>query len=179
VAEETAYFHPTPPVTTHDPFAPYPIDIGTPAVPIFLDTQHTLGLSSTPPQGITAMSIVARGDGPNPPSVALPLPAAHSGLGTSNSFLVAFYSTQPAQGTVLFGSGPGCSGRVEVATQEYFPGAKAHAVLVTGNDLPGSVGDVGILPGQTYWYETVTQTASGAQVDNNGDKCYSVIIPRG
>jgi hypothetical protein len=164
-------------VTIHLPFGPYPLDIGTPAASVSFTTQQTLGLSTAPPPGVTALGIVARSDGPNPPAVALALPATQSGPGLSDSFLVAFYSSQPAQGRVLFGSGPGCSGLVEVATQDYFSGAKAHTVLVTGNDLAGTVGDVGILPGQTYWYETVSVTSSGAQVDDNGGKCYSVTMP--
>jgi hypothetical protein len=50
-------------------------------------------------------------------------------------------------------------------------------VLVLGNDLPGTVGDNGIVPGTTYLYETVTMTSVGQEVDNNAGKCYSVTIP--
>jgi hypothetical protein len=41
------------------------------------------------------------------------------------------------------------------------------------------VGDVGITPDVTYWYETVSTSASGTEIDNNGGKCYSVTIPKG
>lgn len=92
-------------------------------------------------------------------------------------FQVSFRGSQPGQGEVLFGSGPGCSGLVEVATQDQGAGTIEHSVAVTGNDLPGSVGDNGIVPGVTYWYETVTITASGQEVDNNGGRCYSVTMP--
>jgi hypothetical protein len=53
----------------------------------------------------------------------------------------------------------------------------SHSVTVRGNDLPGTVGDIGIEPGATYWFETVTATRAGAEVDNNDGKCYSVTIP--
>lgn len=92
-------------------------------------------------------------------------------------FVAGFDSTAPGQGMVLFGSGPGCQGLVEVGTQDIHPGTTTHAVVVTGNDLPGTVGDIGIVPGTTYWYETVTVTSSGMQVDNNNGACYSVTIP--
>lgn len=92
-------------------------------------------------------------------------------------FVVGFDSTQPGQGLVYFGSGPGCSGLVQVATRDIHPGTNAHAVIVTGNDLPGSVGDIGISPGTTYWYQTVTATKAGEQIDNNFGKCYSETMP--
>jgi hypothetical protein len=38
------------------------------------------------------------------------------------------------------------------------------------------VGDNGIQPGATYWYEAVTVTKSGTEVENNGGKCYSVTV---
>jgi hypothetical protein len=50
-------------------------------------------------------------------------------------------------------------------------------VKVTGNDLPGTVGDIGITPGATYWFETVTSTRFGTEVDNNEGKCYAVTVP--
>jgi hypothetical protein len=71
----------------------------------------------------------------------------------------------------------GGQGLVEVATRDLNPGSTHHAVVVTGNDLPGTVGDIGITPGATYWYETVTLTSSGPEIDNNGGKCYRVTIP--
>lgn len=97
--------------------------------------------------------------------------------GTSSSFTVGFESTQPGQGEVYFGSGPGCSGLVEVATQDQGAGSTDHTVRVAGNDLPGSVGDNGIVTGATYYYELVTFTSSGTQIDNNGGNCYQVTIP--
>lgn len=91
-------------------------------------------------------------------------------------FEVDFRSSLPGQGEVLFGSGPGCSGLVSVATGDQGAGATEHQLWVSGNDLAGTVGNVGIAPG-TYWYEVVTLTASGQEVDNNGGACYSVTIP--
>jgi hypothetical protein len=99
------------------------------------------------------------------------------GAGSSASFLVPFASKVPGQGEVLFGSGPGCLGLVETATQDQGAGTTSHMVQVRGNDLPGTVGDNGIMPGVTYWYEAVTVTKSGLETDNNGGKCYSVTIP--
>lgn len=95
--------------------------------------------------------------------------------GVTARFTVTFTSTSPGQGEVYFGTS--CNGLVEVSTRDQHPGTRQHAVVVSGNDLPGSVGDNGILPGTTYYFETVTITASGSTVDNNGGKCYSVTIP--
>jgi phospholipase C len=92
-------------------------------------------------------------------------------------FEVTFSSAAPGQGIVYFGSGPGCRGLVEVATRDAGAGTTNHRVLVVGNDLPGTVGDNGIVPGTTYWYEVVTSTRSGTEIDNNGGQCYSVAIP--
>jgi hypothetical protein len=92
-------------------------------------------------------------------------------------FRVSFNSSTPGQGEVLFGSGPGCNGLVMVATQDQGAGTTEHRIFVTGNDLPGSVGNIGITPGATYSYEVVTVTPSGPQIDNNGGRCYSVTIP--
>jgi hypothetical protein len=100
-----------------------------------------------------------------------------STTGTSASFTAWFDSAAPGRGMVLFGSGPGCSGLVETATQDQGAGTPSHMVEVQGNDLPGTVGDNGIQPGVTYWYEVVTVTKSGTEVDNNGGKCYSVTVP--
>lgn len=80
--------------------------------------------------------------------VAIPQ-VIHSGPGMSASFYVAFVSKNPGVGMVLFGSGPGCSGLVETGTRDQGAGTTNHTVLVTGNDLPGSIGDVGIQPGVT------------------------------
>jgi hypothetical protein len=75
---------------------------------------------------------------------------------------------------VYFGSGPACLGLVEVATQDQKPGTTLHTVTVTGNDLPGTVGDNGIQPSTTYWYETATITRSGEVIDNNNGQCYQI-----
>jgi hypothetical protein len=93
---------------------------------------------------------------------------------TSNSFTVAFVSTAAGEGRVYFGSGPGCQGLVEVATQDRSPGTTTHMVTVSGNDLPGTVGDIGIQPSTTYWYETATTSHSQEEIDNNNGQCYSV-----
>jgi len=98
-------------------------------------------------------------------------------LPDQQGFEVTFTSSQPGQGAVYFGSGPGCLGMVEVATRDAGAGTTYHQVQVQGNDLPGTVGDNGIVPGTTYWYETVTTTTSGTEIDNNGGKCYSVTTP--
>jgi virginiamycin B lyase len=102
---------------------------------------------------------------------------APAGAGSSASFTVSFGSTLPGHGQVNFGSGPGCAGLVEVGTDDLSPGSMQHSVVVTGNDLPGTVGDIGIQPGVTYWYEAVTVTATGTQIDDNSGACYSVTIP--
>jgi hypothetical protein len=91
-------------------------------------------------------------------------------------FTVDYTSTAPGQGEVLFGSGPGCSGLVETALGDHGAGTTHHWFVITGNDLPGTVGDNGITPGATYSYETVTMTKSGQEIDNNGGKCYTVTI---
>jgi hypothetical protein len=90
-------------------------------------------------------------------------------------FQVDFRSNTPGQGWVMFG--PSCSSLVEVATQDQGAGTIQHTIFVSGNDLPSTVGSNGIVPGATYWYATVTLTASGAAVDNNGGACYSITIP--
>lgn len=97
--------------------------------------------------------------------------------GTSASFVVAFTSSSPGQSMVLFGSVPGCSGLVEVGTADTGAGTHSHNLVVTGNDLPGTIGDIGIQPGATYSFEVVTVTAAGVVVDDNGGNCYSVTIP--
>ena len=104
------------------------------------------------------------------PQMGTPLP-------DQGAFEVVFTSSTAGQGMVYFGSGPGCSGLVEVATRDAGAGTTSHRVLVQGNDLPGTVGDNGIVPGSTYWYETVTMSKTGAEIDSNAGKCYPVTIP--
>jgi len=96
----------------------------------------------------------------------------------TQGFEVSFTSVRPGQGWVYFGSGPGCSGLVEVASRDLGSGTTTHTVLVTGNDMPGTVGNAGITPGATYSYEVVTVSPSGTEVDNNGGQCYTVTIPK-
>lgn len=100
---------------------------------------------------------------------------ARSGPGTSGSFTVSFASSAAGQGEVYFG--PSCSALAEVATRDAGSGTTLHTVVVEGNDLPGTIGDIGILPGATYYFETVTVTPSGMEVDNNDNICYSVRMP--
>lgn len=115
---------------------------------------------------------------PAPTTVAVPSVFTTPGVpGTSASFTVIFPSMAPGQGQVYFGSGPGCFGLVEVATRDVEAGTTHHTVVVTGNDLPGTAGDNGIQPGATYWFEVVTATSSGPEIDNNSGACYSVTIP--
>ncbi len=100
-----------------------------------------------------------------------------AGMSTSASFTVAFNSSAPGQGMIFFAPGTNCSGLVEVATQDTMAGTTAHMVTVTGNDMPGTVGDIGIQPGATYSYEVLAVSPSGTQVDDNKGKCYTVSIP--
>ncbi len=92
----------------------------------------------------------------------------------AHGFFAIGNSTATGSAIVNFGSGPGCNGLVETGTQELQPPGTAHNVYVTGNDLPGTVGNNGVQAGVTYYYELVTLTASGQQVDNNGGACYKV-----
>ncbi|HEX6509442.1 MAG TPA: hypothetical protein VF221_17575 [Chloroflexota bacterium] len=96
---------------------------------------------------------------------------------SSQQFLVTFLSSVPGQGSVYFGTGPGCAGLVQVATQDQSSNTTRHAIVVSGNELPGSVGTNGITPGITYWYETVTMTANGPEINNNNGNCYPVTAP--
>jgi hypothetical protein len=81
---------------------------------------------------------------------------------------------------VFFGTGPGCNGLVEVATRDTGAGTTSHSIVVRGNDLPGTVGDNGLIPGATYWYEMVTMTSSGKLIDNNNGQCYqATVFPSG
>jgi hypothetical protein len=66
----------------------------------------------------------------------------------------------------------------EERTMKLITGTTHHWFVVTGNDLPGTVGDIGITPGTTYWYEVVTMSDSGKEGDDNGGKCYSLAIPK-
>jgi hypothetical protein len=64
-----------------------------------------------------------------------------------------------------------------VATRDLSPGTTAHTVAVTGSDLPGAAGDVGLIPDTTYWYKVLTVTQAGVQIDDNTGRCYSATIP--
>jgi hypothetical protein len=97
--------------------------------------------------------------------------AMASGVGVE----VDFRSLAPGNGEVLFG--PTCSSLVMTATQDYGAGTTEHQVWVNGNQLPGTVGNIGLTPGATYAYEVVTITANGPEVDNNGGNCYTITIP--
>jgi hypothetical protein len=93
-------------------------------------------------------------------------------LSAVGGFAVHFTSKNPGQGMVFFG--PSCNALVEVGTRDATPNTTSHTVFVTGNDLPGTVGDVGITPGTQYFYEAVTVTASGTEIDNNNGNCYTL-----
>jgi sugar lactone lactonase YvrE len=114
---------------------------------------------------------------PGAPLIGVPQITRSSPLALSASFTVSFASTTPGQGEVLFGVGPGCTGLVEVATQDRGAGTTSHTVTVTGNELPGTIGNIGLIPGATYSCELVTVTRSGTEVNNNGGSCYQVTIP--
>jgi hypothetical protein len=91
-------------------------------------------------------------------------------LDQTSGFAVTFYSKNPGQGYVFFG--PSCSALVEIATRDFGAGTTAHTVLVQGNDMPGTVGDIGLSPSVDYRYETVTSTHAGVEIDNNNRNCY-------
>jgi hypothetical protein len=135
--------------------------------------------TSTPSPTPTATSTPAPTATPTPRAISLPVAVPAIGMLDSamGSFTVWFSSTLPGQGEVFFGSGPGCLGLVEVATQDAHPGTAHHEVVVDGNDLPGTVGNNGIVPGVTYWFETVTVTSAGIETDDNGGQCYHVAVP--
>lgn len=97
-------------------------------------------------------------------------------LAQTQGFAVTFYSKNPGQGMVLFG--PSCDALVMTATNDVSAGTTTHTVLVTGNDLPGSVGNNGLVPLGVYYYEVMTVTAQGTETDNNGGKCYQVTITK-
>lgn len=97
---------------------------------------------------------------------------------SSNAFQVTFVSKQPGQGRVMFGPGPGCLALVEVGTRDAGSGTTRHSVLVSGNDSPGTVGNIGLSPGARYFFQVATVTSSGTEIDNNHGKCYTVTIPR-
>lgn len=146
-----------------------------------------LDFTSTDGQGITAfggtfrlmptMGSPVEGSPTERSVVAIPQLTPYA-TGMSASFIVAFTSKNPGQSTVLFGSGPGCNGLVETATNDTGAGTSDHSVIVAGNDLPGTIGDNGIQVGATYSFEVVTLTGSGRAIDDNGGKCYTVTIPR-
>jgi phosphatidylinositol-3-phosphatase len=91
-------------------------------------------------------------------------------LAMTQGIAVTFTSLDPGQGEVLFG--PSCDALVEVGTNDLGAGTTTHTVLVTGNDLPGTVGNIGLTPGARYAYESVTVTKTGTVIDNNGGQCY-------
>lgn len=109
-----------------------------------------------------------------------PMTDLFNGTGTASpisqtqGFAVSFTSTTPGQGYVYFG--PNCNALVEVATNDIGSGTTNHTVIVTGNDMPGTIGDIGLTPGATYAYEAVTSTPAGTQVDNNNGACYTFTV---
>lgn len=140
---------------------------------------------TTPGTTTTATAIAQTATAPPAPTATatpIPVPAvnavgalAPSPPGVTGRFTVTFSSVTAGQGEVFFG--PSCNALIMVATRDLHAGTTQHAVIVTGNDLPGTLGDVGIQPGATYFFQTVVITPAGQSVDNNGGKCYSVTIP--
>jgi hypothetical protein len=115
-------------------------------------------------------------DPPTPePRVSVFPGVVASPYGFSAHFTVLFTSETAGQGEVYFGTS--CTGLVSVGTRDLDAGTAEHEVVVTGNDLPGTVGDIGIVPGETYYLEAVTVTSSGTVIDNNDGACYTVTIP--
>lgn len=153
---------------------------GHPLYNFALDFAGTSGQGSSAYGGtfnlVQADGTLAAGTPAQRPVIAMPQVIA-SPPGTSSSFVVSFTSTAAGQAMVLFGTGPGCIGLVETALRDQGAGTTNHTVVVTGNDLPGTVGDNGIQPGTTYFFEVVTTTGSGTLTDNNSGACYSVTIP--
>jgi alpha-tubulin suppressor-like RCC1 family protein len=154
--------------------------------------EHSLAITTAPPAPTPSATPTPTPSPtvtstPTPPPTATPTPrvevvpvvSAVPGIASAvtASFTVTFPSDMPGQGEVYFDSGPGCLGLVEVATHDLHPGTTAHTVIVTGNDLPGTVGNNGILPGATYWFEAVTVTRTGTEIDDNLGACYRVTIP--
>jgi hypothetical protein len=97
-------------------------------------------------------------------------------LWQAQGFAVTFYSKNPGQGYVLFG--PSCDALVMMATNDVGAGTTTHTVLVTGNDMPGTVGNNGLVPLAVYYYEVMTASPQGNETDNNGGKCYQVTISK-
>ena len=172
----------------HDPAgaANYPLDTTTPAVAGFYDTTTNLQLfgilkpGQSAPPGIELDVLVthtAPGAAQSMGTLALPVITPGPGKGNSPAFIVSSFGSTKGQMQVNFGQGPGCQGLVEVGTQDLYAGFDLHSVLVTGNDLPGTVGNNGIAPGTTYWFEPVTLTTAGPQVDSHGGACYRITIP--
>lgn len=89
--------------------------------------------------------------------------------------MISFSSVGRGNGEVLFG--PSCNALVEVGTRDLAGPGTTHTVYLTGNDLPGTVGSNGLIPGVTYYYEVVTVTQTGVETDNNGGNCYSFTLP--
>lgn len=175
---EIGTFQGNPPIHVVNPLPPnlYPFDTGIAALPGVFDTAaylrlvQFLGPGQPAPPGVTVLVVTKH------QPIGVPL-VAPPGQGISRDFMVFWNSKAPGQGQVYFGSGPGCTGLVNVATSDLFAGTTEHGFVVMGDELAGSSGDNGIQPGATYWYERVTVTSSGVEVDNNGGKCYSVTIP--
>jgi len=168
--------------------ATLPYDLGVPALPgVYPNTSLNLQLlgllppNASAPPGVTFNAVIQQDTSATtvkPVALALPLPLDTSGPGTSAGFIVGWFSSVPGQGNVEFGSGPGCGGLVETGTQDQVQNQTMHVVVVTGNDLPGAIGDSGLLAGSTYQFQTVSASRSGQEVDNNGGKCYGVAIPK-
>jgi hypothetical protein len=185
ITDETANYYETglqPLIGVHLPAgtANYPLDTSDPAVPGVYGTAPNLswtGLLPTNgvvPPGVSIVTVIARSATP----LALPV-INQSSVGTSAAFVVSSFGAAPGTARVYFGTGSACTGLVGTGTQDAYPGFDLHAVLVSGNDLAGTVGDSGIAPGTTYFYEVETTGASGGvSLDSNGGKCYSVAIPK-
>jgi lysophospholipase L1-like esterase len=152
----------------------------------FVDTLTTFNLTGPQPQTICALTLICTASQDIHPSDAGYLTLTKllwdaSGFARyASGFFATFTSATSGVSKVYFGSGPGCLGLVEVATQDLQPaGGTTHIVYVSGNDLPETVGSNGIIPGVSYAYETVTSTPVGEVIDNNGGKCYTGSQPAG
>ena len=189
VTDEDEYFYGNPfsgaaVIKIHNPLPKYPFDTGIPAVSgVFPDTTKNLQLLGVLPAGVSAppgatfAGVISQQGAAGTVVLWFPLPPTTDGPGTSHAFVVGWFSANPGSGQVDFGPGPGCSGLVETATSDLVPRATAHIVVVSGNDLPGTVGDVGILAGASYQFRTVTVTGTGTEINANSGTCHTAQIP--
>jgi hypothetical protein len=161
-----------------------PYDTAIPAVPgTYLNTTQNLQVEGLlpagviAPPGLTVIAAISHTPAGSPPAVlSLPLPASSTPFGaTSGGFVVSWYGPNAGMGVVNFGTS--CGGLVGTSFSDMVPGGNLHLVVVTGNEMPGWGGDVGVMAGTTYSFQAATTSSSGTATYNNGGSCYSVSLP--